>query len=86
MNLSVIIAYVVGVFLILVLGRILVVPLKVIFRLIVNAVIGGCVLLIINLIGGFWDFRIGINPVTALIAGLMGVPGVMLLIILRLLL
>lgn len=86
MDLSVIIAYVVGVFLVLLLGRILVVPLKVVFRLIVNAVIGGCVLLVINLIGGFWNFRIGINPITALIVGLMGVPGVMLLIILRLLL
>ena len=84
MNLSVIIAYIVGVSIVVLLGRLLVVPLKVVFRLIVNAIIGAGILLVINLVGAFWEFRIGINPITALVVGLMGVPGVILLIALRL--
>ncbi|HHU61164.1 MAG: pro-sigmaK processing inhibitor BofA family protein [Bacillota bacterium] len=86
MNLSVIIAYIVGVSIVVLLGRLLVVPLKVVFRLIVNAIIGAGILLVINLVGAFWEFRIGINPITALVVGLMGVPGVILLIALRLIL
>ena len=54
-------------------------------NLIVNAVIGGGVLLVINFVGGFWGFHIGVNPITALVVGLLGVPGVLLLIGLRLL-
>jgi len=86
MDVYVVIAYFVGVFVLYVIGRLLLIPLRLIFNLIVNAVIGGAVLLIINLIGGIWGFHIGINPVTALVVGLLGVPGVVLLIALRFLL
>lgn len=86
MDFLVIVAYAAGVLLIYALGRMLMIPLKVIFNLIVNAVIGGGVLLIINFIGGFWGFSVGVNPITALIVGLLGVPGVILIVGLRLLL
>ncbi|MDI9441495.1 MAG: pro-sigmaK processing inhibitor BofA [Firmicutes bacterium] len=86
MDFLVIVAYAAGVLLLYILGRALLIPLKAIFNLIVNAVIGGGVLLIINFIGGFWGFSIGVNPITALIVGLLGVPGVILLVALRLLL
>ena len=86
MNFLVIIAYVAGVLFVYALGKILLIPLRTIFNLIVNAVIGGGVLLLVNLIGGFWGFRVGVNPITALTVGLLGVPGVILLIALRLLL
>ena len=86
MDFLVIVAYVTGVLFVYVLGKMLLVPLKVIFNLIVNAVIGGGVLLVMNLIGSFWGFTVGVNPITALIVGLLGVPGVVLLVALRLLL
>ncbi len=86
MDIYVVIAYFVGVFLLYVIGRLLLIPLRIIFNLMVNAVIGGAMLLIVNLIGGIWGIFIGINPITALIAGLLGIPGVILLIALRLLL
>ena len=71
-----VIAYFAGVFLLYVIGRLLLIPLRIIFNLIVNAVIGGAMLLIVNLIGGMWGISIGINPITALVAGLLGIPGV----------
>ncbi|NMA61478.1 MAG: SigmaK-factor processing regulatory BofA [Firmicutes bacterium] len=86
MDFLVIIAYVTGVLFLYALGKMLLIPLRVIFNLIVNAVIGGGVLLVLNLIGGFWGFTVGVNPITALIVGLLGVPGVILLLGLRLLL
>lgn len=86
MDFLVIIAYAAGVFFLYFLGKLLLIPLKVIFNLIVNAVIGGGVLLVVNLVGGFWGFTVGVNPVTALVVGLLGIPGVFLLVALRFLL
>jgi len=86
MDFLVIIAYIAGVLLLYALGKMLLIPLRTIFNLIVNAVIGGGVLLVIKFIGGFWDFTGGVNPITALVVGLLGVPGVILLIALRIIL
>ncbi|NMB02398.1 MAG: pro-sigmaK processing inhibitor BofA [Firmicutes bacterium] len=86
MNFLVIVAYVAGVLIIYALGKMLLIPLRTIFNLVVNAVIGGGVLLLVNLIGGYWGFHVGVNPITALVVGLLGVPGVILIIALRLLL
>ncbi|NLJ81108.1 MAG: SigmaK-factor processing regulatory BofA [Firmicutes bacterium] len=83
MDFLVIVAYVAAVFFLYFLGRLLLIPLKIIFNLIVNAVIGGGILLVINFVGGFWGFAVGVNPITALIVGLLGVPGVLLVVALR---
>ena len=85
MNFLVVVAYAAGVLIVYALGKMLLIPLRTIFNLMVNAVIGGGVLLVINFVGGFWGFHIGVNPITALVVGLLGVPGVLLLIGLRLL-
>jgi inhibitor of the pro-sigma K processing machinery len=86
MDFLVVIAYVAGVLVLYALGKMLMIPLRSIFSLIVNAVIGGGVLLVINLIGSFWGFGVGVNPITALVVGLLGVPGVLLVVALRLVL
>ena len=54
------------------------------FKLIVNSVLGGLLIFIINLIGSAWGFHIGLNVVTAVLVGLLGIPGAILLIILKL--
>jgi len=59
-------------------------PLKILFKLIINAVLGVVLLVIVNLIGKYFSFSIGINAITALIAGFFGIPGVIFLIILKL--
>jgi len=51
-------------------------PLKVLGKLVLNAVMGAITLVLINIIGGFFDFTLPINAFTSLIVGLMGVPGV----------
>ncbi len=67
-----------------IIGMLLVLPIKLIVKLVINGIIGAAVLFAINFIGQSFNFNIGINPITALVAGLLGVPGVILLIVVRL--
>jgi inhibitor of the pro-sigma K processing machinery len=81
---KILIAYIAGIIILFLLGKVLLVPLKVLIKLIINALIGGIVLLVINLIGGFIGFHIAFNIVSAIIVGTLGIPGVILLIVLKL--
>jgi inhibitor of the pro-sigma K processing machinery len=59
-------------------------PLKMLGKLIMNGVFGVLLLLLVNFISqyaGFKEIFIKINAVTAIIAGFLGVPGVIFLII-----
>lgn len=53
-------------------------------KILLNGIFGVILLYIVNLIGGYFNFYIGINIVTALIAGILGIPGVAVLIIYKL--
>ncbi|HHV46268.1 MAG TPA: pro-sigmaK processing inhibitor BofA [Tissierellia bacterium] len=83
MDIGVVLAFLFGLFLLYILGMLLVVPIKLLIKLIVNGVLGGILLLIVNFIGSFIGFSIVINPFTAVIAGIFGIPGVILLIVLQ---
>lgn len=48
-------------------GRIFIIPLKKIFKLILNSIFGGIAIFIINLIGANFGFHIGLNFVTSVI-------------------
>ncbi len=67
-------------------GWLLLVPLKFIFKLIINGILGGILLFLLNLIGGIFSVTIAINPITAVVAGYFGVPGIILLLALKLIL
>ncbi len=79
-------AWIVGVLIVLALGKALLLPLKIVLRLVFNGLIGGVVLLIINFIGAPLGFTISLNIVSALITGILGLPGIILLVILHFLL
>lgn len=72
------IAAVLGLFII---GKLFAWPIKVLINLIINGIAGGILLLLVNFVGGPFGIYIAINAVTALIAGILGVPGVLFLII-----
>lgn len=86
MGVSTLIAFLGGLILLYIIGLILVIPLRIIAKLIINGLIGGLVLFLFNLVGGFFSFTLAINPLNSLIAGFLGVPGVVLLIVLKLIL
>ena len=81
-----VLAYAAGLVLLYFIGYLLLTPLKWMLRLIYNALIGGVLLLLLNWIGGIWGLSITINPVTALTVGVMGIPGVILLLVLKMVL
>ncbi|NLZ52747.1 MAG: pro-sigmaK processing inhibitor BofA [Thermoanaerobacteraceae bacterium] len=83
MDYAAILAYAFGLLLLYVVGRVLIMPLKIIIKLVYNALIGGIVLLMLNYIGGYAGLHIALNPVTALVVGFLGVPGVIMLLILQ---
>ncbi len=79
----------IGYFLISILGLYILVkifswPLKILLKLIINAVLGVILLIVVNFIGSYFNFYIGINAITALVAGFFGIPGVIFLIIFKL--
>lgn len=49
-----------------VIGRIFIIPLKKILKLVFNSIIGGILIWLINLIGGIWSFHIGLNFFTSI--------------------
>lgn len=83
MEISIILAYAFGLVILYVIGYILLVPLKIILKLILNGIIGGIALVGLNFIGSFFNFGIPVNPVTAFIVGILGLPGILMLILLE---
>ena len=72
------------IFCVIALLKIIAAPVKLIFKLLLNAVLGFAILFVVNFIGGFIDFTLGFTLINALIVGFLGLPGVALLIVLRL--
>lgn len=66
-------------------GRIFILPLKKIFKLVINSVLGGITIFLINLVGGAFGFHIGLNFFTSIVIGLLGLPGSVCLVVVKLL-
>lgn len=79
-DINVLIAFGFGVLLLFLLAKILATPFRLFFRLVVNGVMGGILLWVLNLVGGFIGIHLPINPFTALVAGFMGIPGILVLL------
>jgi inhibitor of the pro-sigma K processing machinery len=82
----IILAWIIGVLIVFAFGKVMLLPLKIIFRLVINGILGGLAIVIINLIGTPLGFTISLNLISALVAGILGLPGIILLVILKFLL
>lgn len=80
-NTNTIITFLVCIISIIILGRIFILPLKKILKLLLNSILGGLLIVIINWIGGTFGIHIGLNVFTAIFIGILGIPGAILLII-----
>lgn len=72
-------AYSTGLILAYLLCLVFIKPLRRLIRLAVSGVIGGIMLAAVNLAGGFLGIQIAINPLTALLGGILGIPGTVLI-------
>ncbi|MCR4430466.1 MAG: pro-sigmaK processing inhibitor BofA family protein [Tepidanaerobacteraceae bacterium] len=77
------IAYAFGLILIYIVGRVLLAPLRIVLKLVYNALIGGIILVILNFFGSHFGLSIAVNPITALIVGFLGVPGIIILFVVK---
>ena len=57
--------------------------LKLAIKIILNAAVGFVLLFIFNALGNFLGITLAINWINAIIAGVLGIPGIVLLLILK---
>lgn len=81
MEAGIFLAYTAGMLIIYFFGRLMLVPLKKIMKLLLNSIVGGVILILVNMAGAGIGIVIPVNVITAVIAGLLGIPGVAMMII-----
>jgi len=77
------IAYVVGAILFTIALFLLARPIKLLLKLTLNSALGCVGIIIFNLASGFLGLSIGVNIVTALTVGILGMPGFALILFLQ---
>lgn len=73
--------YLLGIMVLIFLGKILLIPMKTIWKLVTNGIIGGITLVLFNLLGGILGLSIEISPLKAILVGIFGLPAVILFLI-----
>ena len=76
-----IVAFAVGLIVLCLIGKIVTLPMKLLWKLITNSIVGAVLLWIVNLFG----VGIQITFIKALIAGVFGIPGVIVVVVMSLL-
>lgn len=66
--------------------RLMATPMKLAWKLLAGFTCGFLCLWLLNLIAGFTGFLFPVNPVTVVISGFLGIPGILLLVLSQLLL
>ena len=82
--LSSVLMIVLAVLVIFALLKILSAPIRLIFKLLINTAVGFALLFLVNLIGSYFGFSLEMNLLNALITGIFGIPGVIVLIFIKL--
>ena len=79
-------SFAVGLALICLTGYLLLVPMKLLWRLLAGGVLGALALMLVNVVGALFGFAVSVNPFTAMAVGFLGLPGAVLVVVLQLLL
>lgn len=66
-------------------GKVFIIPVTKVLKLVINSILGGITIFLINLVGTTFGFHIGLNIFTSILVGLLGVPGAACLVIVKLL-
>ena len=81
MEICIFLAYAMGMLMVYITGRYLMIPLKWIGRILVNGLAGGALIFLIDYLGAGLGLLLPLNPITALFAGTLGVPGIILMLL-----
>ncbi len=63
------------------LGKTLLIPLKILLKMAANSLLGGVLLVVLNALGSSVGLMIPLNLVNAVTVGILGVPGVIMLLL-----
>ena len=74
LSFNTIIVYLACIIFLFLLGRIFILPLKSIIKLIGNSILGGILIYVVNMLGSLYNFHIGLNVGTAITTGISGIP------------
>lgn len=75
-----------GLLLLYILARLLIIPLKWMGKLLLSSVCGFVILLALNMLGGpLLGFTLPLSPFNALVVGVLGTPGLLILVLLQVL-
>ena len=77
---GILLAYAVAMFGLFVIVCMFIVPLKYALKLLINSILGGVAIVVVNLAGAAVGIHISLNCLTAAAAGILGVPGVLMLL------
>jgi inhibitor of the pro-sigma K processing machinery len=77
MEANIVLAFVVGIVVLCLIGKVVSLPMRILWKLVSNSIVGAVMLWIVNLFG----VGIKITFLKALIAGVFGIPGVLGLVI-----
>lgn len=83
LDINTIVVYLGCIIFLFIIGKIFVLPIKFILKLIGNSILGGILIFVVNLVGSLFEFHIGLNIATAIFTGILGIPGVVLLSFLK---
>jgi inhibitor of the pro-sigma K processing machinery len=86
MEIGILLAYAFGILALYIIGYLFLVPVKLLFKLVFNSIIGGMILLLINWVGSFFGFLIPLNLFSAVCVGALGIPGLLLVYLINLIL
>ena len=76
---EIIAAFAIGLSVMGLIGYLLLIPMRFLWRMAAGGILGGLALMVVNFFGGIVGFSIAINPFTALTVGLLGLPGALLI-------
>ena len=76
---DIVVAFAVGLIVLCLIGKIVSLPMKLLWKLITNSIVGAVLLWVVNLFGA----AIQITFIKALIAGVLGVPGVIIVLLMK---
>ncbi|MDD3364439.1 MAG: pro-sigmaK processing inhibitor BofA family protein [Syntrophomonas sp.] len=71
---------------IFIVAQVIMKPVKLLWKLLINSAIGLVLLLLVNYGAAYFGFALPINIITVLVAGFLGIPGILLLVCFQLLL
>ena len=81
-----VLSFAIGLTLLCLIGYLLLVPMRFMWRLVAGGVLGALGLMALNLVGALVGFSVAINPFTAMAVGFLGLPGAALVVALQLIL